>query len=214
MEKSEVNTILDRYGINRDDKFRYMLLNRMQSDCEYYLGNGNRCARHLWANNEAEHIKVMLALWHSLPVVPEWLPLERIYEYAEKMSPGIPSYGITIMNVCSKRAKGAWCHGLDGANFQQSCELTYRQIRFCELQYQMFLRRGKLPRYIVDEWVRKGFIPHIISVEKVCLDFPPPQIGPQGTTTIPIDAMNFKFKRQGTSSKSPCPIKPLKFNHE
>ena len=26
--------------LNKDEKFRYMLLDRMRTDCEYYLGNG------------------------------------------------------------------------------------------------------------------------------------------------------------------------------
>ena len=28
--------------LQRDSKYKYMLLGRMQSDCEYYLGFGNR----------------------------------------------------------------------------------------------------------------------------------------------------------------------------
>ena len=86
MEAKEVNAILDKHGINRDDKFRYMLLSRMQSDCDYYLGNGGRCARQLWAGNESDHIAIMRALWHSLPVAPEWLTLEEIDEYAKRMN--------------------------------------------------------------------------------------------------------------------------------
>ena len=38
--------------LNKDEKFRYMLLDRMRTDCEYYLGNGGRNARDLWAGGE------------------------------------------------------------------------------------------------------------------------------------------------------------------
>lgn len=32
-----------------DDRFNYMLLNRLQMDCEYYLGHGGGDANHsLW----------------------------------------------------------------------------------------------------------------------------------------------------------------------
>lgn len=37
----------------RDYKFEYMLLNRLQCDCNYYLGHGGRNAQHcLWAHDE------------------------------------------------------------------------------------------------------------------------------------------------------------------
>ena len=34
-----------------DKKFRYMLLSRLQADCEYYLNYGNRNTKRLWAGN-------------------------------------------------------------------------------------------------------------------------------------------------------------------
>ena len=36
--------------LQRDARFRYMLLARMQSDCEYYLDYGGRDPKRLWAN--------------------------------------------------------------------------------------------------------------------------------------------------------------------
>lgn len=75
--------------LGHDKSYRYMLLDRMRSDCEYYLGNGNRCEKHLWAGNEKEQIACMKALWHSFPAgeKPEWLPYEKIAEYEKKMVP-------------------------------------------------------------------------------------------------------------------------------
>lgn len=87
MEANEVCAILTKYKLNGDDKFRYMMLSRMQADCNYYLGNGGQNAKHsLWACDESEHIEIMRALWHSLPVAPEWLTLEEIDEYAKRMN--------------------------------------------------------------------------------------------------------------------------------
>lgn len=41
----------------RDYKFEYMLLNRLQCDCNYYLGHGGRNAQHcLWAHDEQKQI--------------------------------------------------------------------------------------------------------------------------------------------------------------
>ena len=68
-----------------NDKFNYMLLDRLRSDCNYYLGYGGRCAKQLWAGGEQKQIDKMRELYDLLPVKPEWLTKEQINEYAEKM---------------------------------------------------------------------------------------------------------------------------------
>lgn len=75
--------------LQRDEAFRYMMLERMRMDCEYYLGYGNRYPNYLWAKNEVEHIAYMKALWNSFPAdgKPEWLSYEKILEYEKEMSP-------------------------------------------------------------------------------------------------------------------------------
>jgi len=72
---------------NRQQRFNYMLLSRLQSDCNYYLGNGNRNAKQLWAGNEVEQIEKMKELWNSFEAdaKPEWLTMEQIEDYASKM---------------------------------------------------------------------------------------------------------------------------------
>ena len=69
----------------------------MQSDCEYYLGNGNHHSKHLWATDEAKHIEYMLELWNSFPEQdkPEWLSYEQINSYATEM-------GVDFNNVISQ----------------------------------------------------------------------------------------------------------------
>jgi Large polyvalent protein-associated domain 11 len=67
-------------------RFNYMLLSRLQMDCEYYLGHGNRVAKHLWADNEAEQIAKMKELYAALPEKPEWITLEKIEEYETAMT--------------------------------------------------------------------------------------------------------------------------------
>ncbi len=71
-----------------DEKFRYQLLSRMQSDCNYFLGNGNRCKKHLWGQEVDAHIAYMKALWLSFPTgrKPEWLSYEEIEVYEKRMS--------------------------------------------------------------------------------------------------------------------------------
>lgn len=68
------------------DRHNYMLLSRLQTDCNYYLGHGNRDPKHcLWAKDEQEQINKMRELYDSLPVKPKWLTKEQIDEYAVKM---------------------------------------------------------------------------------------------------------------------------------
>ena len=73
--------------LKHDDKFRYQLLSRMKSDCDYYLGNGNRYAKHLWAEDEVKHIDYMKVLWNSFGEKdkPEWLTYEQILDYEQKI---------------------------------------------------------------------------------------------------------------------------------
>ena len=73
--------------LQRDSRFRYMLLSRLQCDCEYYLNYGNRFPGCLWAGNEREQIEYMARLHESFKEneKPEWLTMEEIKEYARKM---------------------------------------------------------------------------------------------------------------------------------
>lgn len=70
----------------KDYTFEYMLLGRLQSDCDYYLGYGNRYAKELWAQDEQAQIDKMRELYDLLPIKPEWLTKEQIDEYARKMN--------------------------------------------------------------------------------------------------------------------------------
>lgn len=69
-------------GINR-----YSLLSRMQSDCNYFLGNGNRCERRLWGLTVEKHIRYMKILYLILPInsKPEWLTMGDILRYEISM---------------------------------------------------------------------------------------------------------------------------------
>jgi hypothetical protein len=68
-----------------DYKFEYMLLSRLESDCKYFLGNGNRYEKDLWAGSVEKQIEKMKELWNLLPEKPEWLTLEQIEEYEKQM---------------------------------------------------------------------------------------------------------------------------------
>lgn len=69
-------------------EFLYQMLGRLEADCRYYLENGGRCARHLWAGDEREQIKLMRMIYRRLCeafTAPEWITEEQITAYAEQM---------------------------------------------------------------------------------------------------------------------------------
>lgn len=66
-------------------EFKYQLLDRLKSDCEYFLKAGNRAEKHLWAGNVDDQIAKMKELWNSLEEKPEWLSMEDIENYEKEM---------------------------------------------------------------------------------------------------------------------------------
>ena len=69
-----------------EPRFRYMMLDRLRQDCEYYLrikGSAN-C---LWADDEKSQIQTMKDIWNTFPKedTPEWLTWEDILEFEKKM---------------------------------------------------------------------------------------------------------------------------------
>lgn len=70
---------------NTDSEYQYMLLDRLKMDCEYFLGNGNRNEKHLWAGSVDAQIKEMKKIWNSLKEKPEWLTMEDINNYEKLM---------------------------------------------------------------------------------------------------------------------------------
>ena len=65
----------------------YRLLSRLKADCDYFLGAGGRAEKHLWAGSVREQIAKMRELYAALPDEPEWLTMEDIDRYAQRMEP-------------------------------------------------------------------------------------------------------------------------------
>lgn len=73
---------------NKDLEYRYMLLDRLKQDCEYFLGNGNGNAEHsLWAKDIDEQIEKMKEIYNSFSEEekPDWITLEDINNYEKRM---------------------------------------------------------------------------------------------------------------------------------
>ena len=64
-----------------------MMLSRMQRDCEYFLGYGNRSVTILSESDPQHHIDRMKELWKELPAdgKPEWLTWEQLLTYEKAM---------------------------------------------------------------------------------------------------------------------------------
>jgi len=92
---------------SHDVKFRYMMLDRMRSDCDYYLGNGRLYGNHLWAGSEEKQISYMKAIWESFPPdqKPQWLTYEEILVYERRIN--FYRFIRDYMN-CARDASGAY----------------------------------------------------------------------------------------------------------
>jgi len=74
-----------------DEKIKksdYMMLDRLRTDCEYFLGNGNGFLGSLYYKDIDKHIEEMKKLYKSFSEQekPEWISLEDIYNYKQKMN--------------------------------------------------------------------------------------------------------------------------------
>ena len=68
-------------------QFRYQLLGRLKSDCDYYLNYGNRHPKCLWAGNEAQQIEFMTKVHNSFKEdeKPVWLTMDEIIAYRKNI---------------------------------------------------------------------------------------------------------------------------------
>lgn len=79
----------------KDYSYKYQLISRLEQDCKYYLGNGNRNKKYLWAGDEKAQIEKMKELYKNFPILkkPKWLSMRKIRKYARLM--GVENSWIT-----------------------------------------------------------------------------------------------------------------------
>jgi len=79
-------SFINQYYEERN-KFSYMMLDRLRSDCDYFLGNGNRSKKRLYYEDPRQHIDEMKKLYDSFSEdkKPEWLTYEQILNYEKAM---------------------------------------------------------------------------------------------------------------------------------
>ncbi len=67
------------------ENFNYMMLSRLIQDCKYFLGNGNRHEKNLWAGDVNNHILEIKKIWKMLKIKPDWLSYKKIKKYELEM---------------------------------------------------------------------------------------------------------------------------------
>lgn len=75
------------YERKMENKNNYMMLDRLRSDCDYFLGNGNGFLGHLYYKDVNRHIDEMKKIYNSFTEEekPDWITLEDIDKYQENM---------------------------------------------------------------------------------------------------------------------------------
>ena len=71
--------------LNSQMPYNYMMLSRLQADCDYFLNYGGRNIKHLWAGNVSDQIQKMKDIYNTLPEPPEWISMDDIEAYETKM---------------------------------------------------------------------------------------------------------------------------------
>ncbi len=82
-------------------EFEYRQLSRLKSDCDYFLGAGQRHGKHLSEGGIEAQIAKMRELYDAVPDKPEWLIAEDIDRYEAEMQAGavevtVPNYQATV----------------------------------------------------------------------------------------------------------------------
>lgn len=87
MKNANPELFEDGGSVEEDYSHSYMMLDRMRSDCDYFLGNGNGNEKRLHQGSVEAQIAEMKKLWNSFPkdAKPEWLSMSDILEYETKM---------------------------------------------------------------------------------------------------------------------------------
>jgi len=85
--KKDLEIIFKNKYEKNPNSFNYQMLDRLRSDCNYYLGYGNRNKSRLYYNDEQKHIEEMKRLYNSFSddKKPEWLTYEQILNYEKSM---------------------------------------------------------------------------------------------------------------------------------
>lgn len=87
---------------DNNPEFLYQMLDRLKSDCEYFLESGNGLEKYLWASTVENQISAMKEIYNKLKEKPEWLTLEQINTYEKEMKVKLNEKNLSLNNKKSK----------------------------------------------------------------------------------------------------------------
>lgn len=85
--RSDIQYNFDYKKVRDKKEHEYMMLSRLATDCDFYLGHGNRNPDNLWEETEDKHVNKMKDIWNSFTIKeqPEWLTWDQIMYYESQM---------------------------------------------------------------------------------------------------------------------------------
>ena len=166
---------------NTDLEYRYMLLDRLKQDCEYFLGNGNGNAEHsLWAKDIDEQIAKMKELYNSFTddQKPEWITMEDIDNYEKKMkelndskekkTEGVPDLQTIqhieeyINNIKDEHTKSILHHILEDEKSKENPSIGYLTMAIRKvLDIEQERNKEKKTESMPDDWYKEMFSKYV-----------------------------------------------------
>lgn len=138
-------------GVEQTSANTYRMLGRLKSDCDYYLGNGNRYAGHLYHHNEVLQIKDMIEIWDSIPddKKPEWLTIDQLEKYSVELTgKTIEEFKKEYMSDDISEAEKEKLRSYKGKGGQKNTtdrgilDEFYTPEYVCEFMYQLAVKYG------------------------------------------------------------------------
>lgn len=138
-------------GVEQPSANTYRMLGRLKSDCDYYLGHGNRYAGHLYHHNEVLQIKDMIEIWDSLPddKKPEWLTIDQLEKYSVELTgKTIEEFKNEYMSDDISEAEKEKLRSYKGKGGQKNTtdrgilDEFYTPEYVCEFMYQLAVKYG------------------------------------------------------------------------
>lgn len=78
---------MEDWILKSEERYRYMLLDRLRQDCEYFLRINATNLDLLWAGDKERQIQTMKDIWNSFSEEdkPEWLTWEDILDFERRL---------------------------------------------------------------------------------------------------------------------------------
>ncbi len=86
LKNGSIGFYVDVKNVITQDEFNYMLLSRLISDLDYFLGYGNKSIKHLWAVSIKDQFLEINKIYNNISIKPIWLTRKQILNYKKMCS--------------------------------------------------------------------------------------------------------------------------------